>query len=232
MVVLSGRLGHFLGEKIMNSFSTIALETLESRTLYSTTPSATILADMQAIQADKDQINVDQSANDQTARADDLQLATDQFTRLSQVSTLVVKQLQDSETDKLALLTDTIHSQSTRLADRTIITEDLMMVKADRADAAAEMAAATALAAAKAQLGMDIASATTTYKNDQLTFKAKEKQDKLDIQTARLADDPAVDADKEKILTDKLQGQITVLTDQKQLLTDELKLVKDKIAKL
>jgi hypothetical protein len=214
----------------MNSFSTIALESLESRTLYSTSP--TITADLLVIQTDKDQINVDQSTNDQTARADDLQLATDQFTKLSQVSTLVVKQLQDSETDKLALLTDVINGQSKRLADRTVITEDLMTVKADRSDPTAEAADAMKLATDRTTLDNDIVGATTTYKNDQLTFRAKELQDRLDIKTARLAADPAVDADKAKILTDKLQGQITVLTDQKQLLTDELKLVKDKIAKL
>jgi hypothetical protein len=216
----------------MKFTATIALETLESRTLYSTTPSPTVAADMVKVQADKDQINVDQSAGYQTADADNLQLDKDQLAKLNAIAPLQIKLQTDLNTQTSLLLTDNQTALTQRFADRTIVTEDLMSVKADRQDPTALAGDMTKLTADRAALATVIAAANTQYKNDAATLKAAVLADRLAIADARVADVPAVDNDKLKILTDKLANAQTLLADEKQLAADELQLLKDKIARV
>jgi hypothetical protein len=214
----------------MTSFTTVALETLESRMLYSTTPSATIVADEKAIQFDKDQINVDLSAGYQTSDADNLKLSQDEFTQLGQVSALRLKLADDTEADKTALLTDNIDGLTERVADRSVVTQDFKSIQADRSDPAAEANDALLLSAAQQKLSTDKTAAAAKYSMDQGTFKSELLQDKLNILTVKVNTDPTVMNDKVKILTDKLASQETVSGDRQQLLKDELQLAKDKAA--
>jgi len=212
--------------------SMIALETLESRTLYSATPSPTILADEAAVTAAKAQKAADLSAGAQTLLADNLQLAQDRSTKSSQLAPLQLQLQSDETLENEAIQTDHENDLSTRIADRTAITNDLRAILADLGNSGAEITDHAQLATDQAKLKSDIAADVITLNDTKSTYKTTILSDRLAITNARISDDPAIDADKTKILTDELAEKNTLLADQEAVVSAELKLAEDRLAAL
>ncbi len=212
--------------------SLIALETLESRTLYSATPSATILADQAAVTAAKAQKATDQSAADQTLLADRLQLLQDRSTKSNQLAPLLLQLQSDTAAENQAILTDHENDLATRITDRNAITNDLRQMAADDADSGEEHDDRLQWAADRSKLKNDIAADDITLNNTKSSFRTTILSDKLEILEARTTDSPAVDIDKTKILDDKAAEKNTLLADQEAILSAELKLVQDRVAGL
>src|SRR5580700_1914496 len=103
----------------MKNRSTIALETLESRTLYSATVSPTITADLEAVQAAEAQRFNDKAEGAQTLLADHLQLLQDQSTRNSALAPLQLQLQSDTTSEHEAIMADYESALTTRIADRT-----------------------------------------------------------------------------------------------------------------
>jgi hypothetical protein len=218
--------------KKMKYRSMIALETLESRTLYSATPSSTILADEAAVTAAKAQKATDQSAGTQTLLADQLQLLQDRSTKSSALAPLLLQLQSDTAAENQAILTDHENDLTTRIADRTAITNDLRHMAADDDNSEDEHDDRLQWAADKSKLKNDIADDDITLNNTKSSFRTTILSDRLAILEARTTDSPAVDIDKTKILDDKASEKNTLLADQEAIVSTELKLAEDRAAGL
>jgi hypothetical protein len=212
--------------------STVALEALESRTLYSATPSQTILADEAAVTAAKAQKASDQSAAKQTLLADRLQLVQDQSTKSSQLAPLLLQLQGDITAENQAILADHENDLTTRIADRTAITNDFRTIIADAGNSSAETTDHAQLNADQGKLKSDIAADAITLADTRSTYRETILDDQLAITNARSGDDPAVESDKSKILADQLAEKNTLLADQEAIISAELKLAQDRVAGL
>ena len=157
---------------------------------------------------------------------DNLQLDKDQLAKMNQIAPLQIKLQTDLNTQDALLLTDTQNELTKRFADRSAITIDLMHIKVDRSNP-------TLLGADQTQLKTDQTTLKHRHRSGhhsvQRTTRRRCKTRRffpiaLAIASARVSDAPAVDADREKILTDKLANAQTLAADEKQLLIDELQL--------
>jgi len=216
----------------MNNHSMITVETLESRTLYSATPSPTITADLEAVQVAEAQRFNDKAEGAQTLLADHLQLLQDQSTKGSQLAPLLLQLQSDTTAEHVAILADNESALATRIADRTIITNDLTQIFSDLGNPSAEAADHAKLLTDQDKLKSDIAANNITLDNTKSTYKTILLSDHLAITNARIGDDPAIDADKTKILTDQLAIKNTLLADQEAVVSAQLKLAQDRLAAL
>jgi hypothetical protein len=214
----------------MNNRSTITVEILESRTLYSAAPSPTITADLEAVQAAEAQRFNDKAEGTQTLLADHLQLLQDQSTRGSQLAPLQLKLQGDITAEHQAILVDNENALATRIADRTVITNDLTQIYSDLGNHSAEAADNSKLFTDENKLKSDNAASNITLHNTRLTYQTILLSDRLAITTARTGDDPAIDTDKTKILTEQLALKNTLLADQEAITSAKLKLAEDRLA--
>jgi hypothetical protein len=214
----------------MKNRSMIALETLESRTLYSGTPSPTITADLEAIQVAEAQRFNDKSEATQTLLTDRLQLQEDRSTRIGQVGPLELQLQSDLTAEGTAVQTDQRNALATRIADRTKITNDFTVILSDLGNTTAEAADRNQLAIDRATLKTDNAAAAITLQNTRSSFRTTILSDRLAITQARIADDPTIDSDEAKILTDKQNETNTLLADSEAITSAKLKLAQDEAA--
>ena len=214
----------------MKNRSMIAMETLESRTLYSATPNPTITADIEAVQAAEAQRFNDKAEGAQTLLADHLQLLQDQSTKSSELAPLQLQLQSDITAEHRAILADNASALATRIADQTIITEDLTQIYSDLGNHSAEAADQAKLSTDEDKLKSDNAASAITLDNTKSTYKTTLLSDHLAITNARIGDDPAIDTDKTKILTDQLAIKNTLLADQEAVISAKLKLAEDRLA--
>jgi hypothetical protein len=214
----------------MNYRSTIALETLESRTLYSATPSPTIIADKEAVQAAEAQRFNDKAEWSQTLLADHLQLLQDQSTKSSELAPLMLQLQSDTTAEHEAILVDNENALATRIADRTTITNDLTQIFSDLGNSTAEAADHAKLLTDQNKLKSDNGADAITLDDTKSTYKTTLLSDHLAITNARIGDDPAIDTDKTKILSDQLTEKNTLLADQEAVVSAKLKLAEDEQA--
>jgi hypothetical protein len=214
----------------MKNRSMIAMETLESRTLYSAAPNPTITADLEAVQVAEAQRFNDKAEGAQTLLADHLQLLQDQSTKSGQLAPLLLQLQSDTTAEHQAILADNANALATRIADRTIITEDLTQIYSDLGNHSAEVADQAKLLTDEDKLKSDNAASNITLDNTKSTYRTTLLSDHLAITNARIGDDPAIDTDKTKILTDQLALTNTLLADQEAITSAKLKLAEDRLA--
>ena len=211
----------------MNYRTTVALETLESRTLFSGTPSPTILADEAAVTTAKDQLSADKTAGKQTVLADRLQLMQDRATKNNALAPLLLQLQTDITAENTALRTDAKNALTTRITDYTAISNDYTKILGDLGNNSAETADHAQLATDQATLASDNTAAKLTASDTRSTYKTIILNDRLAITNARIGDDPAVNADKIKLLNDQLAEANTILADKEAITSAELKLAQD-----
>lgn len=214
----------------MNYRTTVALETLESRTLFSGTPSATILADQAAITTAKDQLAADKTAGKQTVLADKLQLMQDQSTKSNTLAPLQLQLQTDIGAENAALRTDAKNALTTRIADFTAIRNDYIKLLGDLGNTSAENADHAQLNTDQATLQSDNTAAKVTASDTRSTYRTIILNDRLAITNARVGNDPTINNDKIKLLNDQLAEANTILADKEAITSAELKLAQDQAA--
>jgi len=198
-------------------------EALESRTLFSITP--TVQADLDAITADRNKIATDRTAMITTLRNDRLAIVNDRRTSTQGDPALIAKLKDDRAAFLAKTRQDRLNLQTTLTADRATIQADALRIRADAGNIAAVAADKLTLLSDRSQMVSHVQTFLATVVEDRSGLRQTLLDDKAAIAASKAS--PNLASDLAKLGSDRALYSQVLQDDANTLLADRVKLAQD-----